>query len=213
MNTSIPLSCLALLAALGCTTAQAQNNIVKAGIIHYAPDSRTTGVVGIGIPPGADAQVGSATTAILVFERMLDSHVGVELVLGIPPKVSARATGTVAFLGDDVLSARNVAPTVLVNYHFGAPGDTWRPYVGVGFNYTRFASIKSSLAPKVEMSDSLGLAANVGVDYAISKQWSVFASVARVDVKSNLVATDNTVLTTTIDFRPTTYSLGLAYRF
>jgi hypothetical protein len=41
----------------------------------------------------------------------------------------------------------------------------------------------------------------------------MFASVARVDVKSDLVAVGSTVLTTTIDFRPVTYSLGVWYRF
>jgi outer membrane protein W len=32
-------------------------------------------------------------------------------------------------------------------------------------------------------------------------------------VKSNLVATGATVLTTTIDLRPITYSFGVAYKF
>jgi outer membrane protein W len=32
-------------------------------------------------------------------------------------------------------------------------------------------------------------------------------------VKSKVVASDSTVLTTTVDFRPTVYSLGVAYKF
>jgi outer membrane protein len=49
--------------------------------------------------------------------------------------------------------------------------------------------------------------------YAFDKTWGLFASVARVDTKSKLVAAGTTVLTTEIDFRPVTYSFGLSYRF
>lgn len=213
MNKQFPVIAVALGALLGAGAAQAQDNIFKAGLIRYDTSSRTTGVKGIGIPPGADAETGDATTLIAVFERTLTPNLGIELVLGVPPKVTAKATGSVAFLGDDVLSARNVAPTLLVNYYFGKDGDRWRPYVGAGINYTRFVRIKSSLAPDVEMSDSVGGVVQAGVNYALSPKMGLFASVARVDVKSDLVAVASTVLTTTIDFRPVTYSLGLYYKF
>jgi outer membrane protein len=206
---------LAGAAVLGlcCAATQAQDNTFKTGLILYDTHSQTSGIQGVGVPPGADAETGDATTLILVYERMINPNFGIELVLGIPPTITAKATGTVAFLGDDVLSAKNVAPTLLVNYHFGAPGDTWRPYVGIGINYTRFVDIQSSLAASVEMSDSIGLTAQAGIDYAISKQWGLFASIAKVQVKSDLVAVGSTVLTTTIDFRPITYSAGLSYKF
>lgn len=213
MKTAIARVALTLAAGLAASGAWAQDNIVKLGATLYDSNSRTTGIKGVGVPPGADAVVGDATTAIIVFERTLDPNVSVELVLGVPPKVRARAAGSVAFLGDNVLSARNIAPTLFVNYAFGAAGSSLRPYLGAGLNYTRFGSISSPLAPKVEMSDSLGLALVAGVNYALDRQWGLFASVARVDVSSNLVATGATVLTTTIDFRPTVYSVGTRYRF
>jgi outer membrane protein len=203
----------ALLAGLWAGPAAAQDWTVKVGVTRYDTTSKTTGIQGIGVPPGADAQTGDATTAILVIERALTPNVGAEVVLGIPPRIKARATGSVAFLGDDVLSAKNVAPTLLVNWYFGDPGSTWRPYVGVGINYTRFAGARSRLAPQVELSDSVGPVVQAGVNYAVDRRWGMFASVARVDVKSDLVAVGSTVLTTTIDFRPVTYSLGVWYRF
>lgn len=213
MNTRLPLLALGAALTLGTTAAQAQLNIAKAGAILYQPHSKTTGIQGIGIPPGADAEVGSATTLLLTYERMIDKNLGVELVIGIPPRIKAKATGTVAFLGDDILSAKNVAPTLILNYHFGQAGDTLRPYLGIGVNYTRFTGIKSKLAPSVEMSDSVGPVVQAGIDYAIDKQWGLFGSIAKVRVKSDLVAVASTVLTTTIDFRPVTYSVGVSYRF
>jgi outer membrane protein len=73
--------------------------------------------------------------------------------------------------------------------------------------------VKSPLAENVEMSDSVGPTVQAGIDYFFNKQWGVFASVAAVKVKSDLVATGSTVLTTTIDFRPLVYSTGVSYRF
>src|ERR1700712_1092540 len=133
------LCSLALAAVLALTAfaAAAQENVVKFGVTRYDPHSRTDGISGIGVPPGADAEVLSATTVIFVYERLLTPNVGLEFVLGVPPKIKARATGSVAFLGDDVLSARNIAPTLFLVYHFLTPADPFRPYIGAGINYTR----------------------------------------------------------------------------
>lgn len=213
MKTRLQAFGIAAALVLPCMAAQAQDNTFKAGAIRYTTHSKTNGISGVGVPPGADAETGDATTLLLTYERALTPNVGVELVIGIPPKITAKATGTAAFLGDDVLSAKNVAPTLLVNYHFGSAGDVWRPYVGAGVNYTKFVSIKSKLAPDVKMGDSTGWAVQAGVDYALSKEWGLFASVAALKVKSKLVATGTTVLTTTIDFKPITYAFGASYRF
>ena len=211
------LRCAQVLAAgLPCTAALAQMatplNTVKLGLIDYQTHARTTGITGLGVPAGADASIGSATTLLFTYERTLSPHLGVEFVLGVPPKITARGAGTVPFLGE-VLSARNVAPTVLLNYHFGQPGDGLRPYVGAGINYTRFTDAKTPYGWKVDLSDSWGLAVQAGVDFALGAQWGVFASVGAVQVKSDLVAVGAAVLRTTIDFRPVTFSVGASYSF
>ena len=206
------LGTVAAVLMLGSGLAQAQETTIKFGVTRYDTHAKTSGISGVGVPAGADADVGDATTVIFVAERALTPNIGVELVLGVPPKIKARAAGSVAFLGE-VMSARNVTPTLLLNYHFGQPGDAWRPYLGVGINYTRFVSVRSPLAEHVEMSDSVGPAVQAGIDYFFNKQWGLFASVAAVKVKSDLVATGSTVLTTTIDFRPLVYSAGVSYRF
>lgn len=203
------VACGLLLAA---SVVQAQETIIKVGVTRYQTHAKTTGITGIGVPAGADAEVGSATTVIFVGERLITPNIGIELVLGVPPTIKSRAAGSVYFLGE-VLEAKNVAPTLLLNYHFGREGDSWRPYVGAGINYTRFTGIKSSLAEDVEMSDSVGPTVQAGIDYLFSKNWGAFASVAAVKVKSDLVAQGSTVLKTTIDFRPIVYSAGLSYRF
>jgi outer membrane protein len=210
-----PTVSLVVAAVLGAAAlpSLAQDNTVMVGVTRYTTDSQSSGIRGIGVPPGADAETGDATTAILVYERALTPRIGAELVLGIPPRIKARATGSVAFLGNDVLSAKNVAPTAFVKYYFTDPDSTWRPYVGAGINFTRFVGIRSSLAPRVQMKDSVGWALQAGLAYAIDKRWGLFGSVTKLKVETDLVAVGATVLTTTIDFRPVTYSFGAYYRF
>ena len=210
MQTNIRILVLAALAA--CGAAHAQSSTFKVGVVRYDAHSRTNGVTGIGIPPGADAVVGDATTVVFTYEYEVKPNVGIELVLGIPPKVRAKASGSVAFPGQ-VLSARNVAPTVFVTYHFGADGDRLRPYAGIGLNYTKFTNATTPYGWDVKLSDSVGMAAHAGLNCALNKQWGLFGSVARIDVQSKLVATGAVVLQSTIDFRPWTYTFGASYRF
>lgn len=220
-----------LAAAMGLAgAAVAQDNVLKAGVTRYDTHSKTSGLsTSPAIPTlaGSDAVTTDATTVIVVYERTLTPNVGAELVLGWPPRIDAEATGPLAALtaqlgaSNAVLSAKNVAPTVLVNYYFGGAADTWRPYVGGGINYTRFTGIRSSLpTSRLKMSDSWGPAVQAGVNYAVSRDWGLFGSIARVWVKSDVEADVNlpgvpvpVTVQTTVDFRPWTYSAGVFYRF
>ena len=102
---------------------------------------------------------------------------------------------------------------MLLNYHFFGPDTALRPYLGAGINYTRFTDVKSSLAPNVQMGSSTGLALQAGINYALTKDVGLFASIAKINVKSKVVATGATVLQTTVDFRPIVYSAGVSYQF
>lgn len=188
------------------------SNTMKLGIAQYTTHSKSSGIRGIGIPAGADSTTSDATTVLFTYERAIAPKVGLELDLGLPPKITAKASGSVAFLGE-VLSAKNVSPTVFVNYHFGEPGARLRPYAALGVNFTRFVDLRNPFGWKVSLSDSWGLAIKGGLDYALNRQWGVFASVTTLQVKSDLVASGASVLQTTIDFRPVVYSTGLRYQF
>src|SRR3954467_1962868 len=147
MKTASSLLAAAVLAG-AAFAAHAQDNVFKIGVTRYDTHAKTNGISGIGVPPGADAKVGDATTVILVYERLFGPNLGAELVMGIPPTIKAKASGSAAFLNatGTVLSTENWAPTLLFNYHFFEPGATWRPYVGLGINYTQFRNVKSSIA-------------------------------------------------------------------
>lgn len=65
----------------------------------------------------------------------------------------------------------------------------------------------------MKLGHSIGLALQAGITYALTHDIGLFASVAKIDEKSKLVAAGSTVLQTTIDFRPIVYSVGAAYSF
>lgn len=210
-NIVIPLLLTAPL-VLWAQEAAAQESTVKIGGAFIDVNSRTTGLVGIGVPSGSDIQIGNASTLTFGYERKLSSTLSVELAAGIPPEHDTTATGPISFL-HKVSSVKQFAPTLFLNYTFGADGAALRPFVGIGVNYTKFIDIKSELGQNIELSDSVGLAVQAGVNYVINKQWGLYAAFAMADVKSDMVATANTVQTTTIDFRPKVFSAGLSYRF
>jgi len=223
MKLKTSLITAAIIAALAATSVQAQDNVVKVGVTRYTTHSSSNGLTATPpvFPASADAETGDATTLLLVIERSLTPNLGIELALGVPPRIDAKGTGAAAALGDPLLSVKNVSPTLLVNYYFGDPDTALRPYLGAGVNYTKFTDIRSSLpTSKLEMSDSWGWAVQAGLSYAVRKDWGLFVSVTRLDVKSDVdaIATIPGVpvpveVKTTIDLKPITYSLGLWYRF
>lgn len=205
MKPTLQAIALAVLTAGSVCAAQAQQNILKVGVIEYTTNSKTNGIQGIGVPPGADAETGNAATLLFTYERLFTPNVGLELVIGVPPKIQAKATGSVAFLGDDVLGAQR-----------GADADPQlplrqrrRPLPPLPRRRHQLHQVHQrevqARARREDVGYPTGLVVQAGLDYAFDKTWGLFASVARVDTKSKLVAAGTTVLTTEIDFRPVTH--------
>jgi outer membrane protein len=214
------------LCGLGATAAHAQSQMVYIGGAYININSKADALEGPDTPPDARLDVDDAKTLIFGYQRYFDDHWGIDLALGIPPKHKVHGRGSLEGFGQ-ISSSKQVAPTLFANYRFGNAGDKLRPFVGIGINYTRFTDTKSTTAgdwasggpTKLKLSDSWGLAAQVGASYALTDQWSLNATVAAAKVKSDLKATtttadgDTVVRRTTIDFRPVVFTMSLGYSF
>ncbi len=210
---------------LASVSAYSQQNTVRAGLIDLtihseSPNLSTNGPAFL-TPQPAGLTVENATTLLLGYTRKLNEHLDIDVVLGLPPRHDVKGTGMLAPFGV-IAKVKQAAPTVFLNYNFGAPENKFRPFVGVGFNYTHFFDAQSTNSgnlasggpTKIELSDSFGLAAQVGASYKLTDQWSLVGSVATAKVKSDMTATTGSIeRKTTIDFRPVVYTLGLAYSF
>jgi outer membrane protein len=214
-----------VLAALASSAACAQDNTVRGGLayltIHSSSPDLTSNGPAFLTPQPAGITVDNASTVLLGYTRRLNEHWDLDMALGIPPAHDVRGRGMLAPFGVTA-RVKQAAPTLFANYNFFDAKDKCRPYVGLGLNYTRFFDGESSASgdiatggpTKIELKDSVGLAAQVGMNYKLFGQWSVGGSVVAAKVKSEMTATTGSIeRKTTIDFKPIVYSLYLAYSF
>ena len=94
--------------------------------------------------------------------------------------------------------------------------------MGIGVNYTNFDKTKSTAANNalnggptdISLSDSWGLAGQVGLSYRINERWSILGAVATAKVKTKLTTTTAGVQRNIdIRFRPTVLTVAAAYNF
>jgi len=132
-------------------------------------------------------------------------NLAAELVLTYPQNVDIKIGGT------KMGTIKALPPSLLLQYHFTDLG-AFKPYVGAGVNYTIFTKRNNIAGGLAEVDNSsTGLVAQLGFDYALSKSWSL-----NVDVKYIQMDTDVKVGGTKVgklDLNPTTYGIGVGYRF
>ncbi|MES0873644.1 OmpW/AlkL family protein [Sinimarinibacterium thermocellulolyticum] len=112
--------------------------------------------------------------------------------------------------GAEAGSTKHLPPTVTLQYHF-LPQAKVQPFVGLGLNYTFFMEERLSSGNKLEMDDSFGLAAQLGVDVPLNPQWRVGLDARFIDIDSDATVDGQSIGTVNID--PIVYSLNLGYRF
>ena len=225
------------LACLGSGAASAQTEwlagtTVRMGYTHVAPNSSATEATGPllpGPPSGVSLKVDNQSTLFFSLARDIDPNVEVELALGLPPTHDIRAQLSPALPahiqnlnGAVIAKVRQIAPTLFVNYKFGEASSAFRPFVGVGVNYTNFDKRESTALGNqlnggptdIRLTDSWGLAAQAGLSYRLSDKWSLNAAVATARVKTHLTAT-TAGLARKIDirYRPTVFTLSAGYVF
>lgn len=215
------------LAAADAFADQAGPNDVRLGMyfVHY--EAEASDISGPYAPPGLNLHVDNVETLYFAYVRTLSSHFVAELAFGYPPltKTEGRGPaklGSVAYNGQVISTARWVAPTLLVEYVFGSPGSRWRPYVGVGVNYTKFVARQSTAAgnaasggpTSISLAASVGPTATAGLSYEITDRWHVYASYSIAQVNSKLTANTAGVLRTSeIHFWPNTLVISAGYSF
>lgn len=131
-------------------------------------------------------------------------NIAAELVLTVPQKHDVRAST----LGGKIGTLKHLPPSLLLQYHFDAPG--FKPYVGAGLNYTRFSSVHLPAGVGIDKS-SWGGALQVGVDIPLSKNLYLNVDVKKVYIQTDVFAGGAKAGTFKVD--PVLVGLGLGYRF
>ena len=224
---TLALGAAIALAASGAHAGNAGPNDIRAGvyIVHF--DAQAGDISGPYVPPGLNLHVDNVVTLYLAYVRSISTHFDIELAAGYPPltKTEGRGPamlGSVPYDGRIISTARWLSPTLLFEYVFGDANSRFRPYVGVGVNYTKFFSRQSTAAgdaasggpTSISLPSSVGPAATVGLSYEISDRWHVYASYSIAQVNTKLTAqTAGLQRTSEIHFWPNALVISAGYSF
>lgn len=196
------VSALALTSALAALAApalaQQQGDwTVGVGIANVNPKS------GNGTLAGMAADIDDGTALSLTVEYFFRDNWGVELLAASPFEHDVTLNGAYA------ASAKQLPPTLSVNYHFPTAGKV-KPFLGLGLNYTTFFEESSPLGT-IEMDDSFGVAVNAGADYQISDNGALRFNVRWMDIDSDVSLNGAEIGTAEID--PVVVNLAYVHRF
>lgn len=189
----------AVLSSLTCGTALAQqqqegNWLVRVRAVNL--DSSNGGVAG-----AKGVSINNRVIPELDISYFFTPNLAAELVLTYPQKHDVRLNGL------KVGTLKHLPPTLMAQYHFTSFG-AFKPYVGLGLNYTRFSSVNIADGAVTVKKNSVGAAVQVGADFALNKNWSL-----NLDVKKVLIDTEVSGGMGKFKVDPVLVGLGVGYRF
>ena len=153
---------------------------------------------------GLDLSVNNKVIPELDISYFFTPNIAAELILTYPQKHDLRSGGV------NIGSLKHLPPTLLAQYHFTNFGG-FKPYVGVGINYTNFSSVDLLGGAADVKRNSWGGALQVGVDIPLNKQWSLNLDVKKVFIKTDVSLKGQDIGTFKVD--PVLIGVGVGYRF
>jgi outer membrane protein len=203
------------------------NNSFRLGLYSIFYHSKADDLSGPYVPAGVNLKAKDLETLYVAYVRRLSSAFELEFAVGYPPlsKVEARGPatlGSVPYNGQTIASARWLSPTLLIDYKFFSESSRWRPYIGVGVNYTTFYDRNSTAQgnaasggpTRLSLTSSVGPAGTVGLSYNVSGHWHVYTSYSISRVNTDLTAdTGGVIRTTRIKFGPQAWVVSAGYSF
>jgi outer membrane protein len=218
--------CCAFAARVRADVPDAPNELRFGGetIFYHAVADDLTGPY---VPAGVNFHFVNYQAIYWAYARSLSDHFLIEVAGGYPPLLKTNGQGparlgSAPYDGQQISTARIVAPTTFLEYKFGAPEAKFRPFAGIGFNYTNFYDRRStgvgdaaSGGPtKISLPASFGPAATVGFGYRFAPRWNAYGSYSFVKVNTRLTAeTGDVERTSHIEFNPQVLTLSVGYSF
>lgn len=198
-RTSAALALSTALVALAAPAfAQSRGDwTVGVGVGYVNPKSNN------GTLAGASATVDSDARPIFTAEYFIRDNLGIELLAATPFKHDVKVGG--AYAG----TVKHLPPTLSLNYHF-VTQSAFKPFVGLGINYTTFFDEKSPLG-NISLDDSWGVAAHAGVDYQISDSGALRFDLRWIDIDTDVKLNGTSIGTANID--PVVVGVSYIHRF
>lgn len=158
---------------------------------------------------GGDVSISSSVVPELDITYFFTKNIAAELILGVTPH-NVKGAGSLA--GTRIGSAWLLPPTLMLQYHFTDLG-AFKPYVGVGVNYTVFFDEKAKGGfTSFDLQDSFGVALQAGFDYMIDRHWGINVDVKKIFLEPK-VKVNNGLVAGKVRIDPWLIGAGVTYRF
>ena len=199
---------------------QAGDIILRAGAATVDPSEDSSPLKLNGAPLGGQATLDSDTQLGLTGTYMLSDHLGIGLLAATPFKHRVGLKGLSALDGK-LADIKHLPPTLSLQYFPLPTASRLQPYVGAGLNYTLFfdeeltSQREAQGFSNLELDDSWGLALEAGVDYALTDNLLLNASLWYLDIDTTASAdlTGAGQVEVDVDVDPWVYMVGLGYKF
>ena len=225
---------LAVLSSLSLTAVgadyKAGDIVIRGGATMVSPDSGKSGVYveALGGNTPLSISVDDNTQIGLNFVYFYDNNWAVEILAATPfthditihdPQGISSGLFGADVDGATLGEVTQLPPTVSALYYFDSASN-FKPYVGVGVNYTIFFDEEFKSTPEslgfndLELDGSFGFSVQVGADYELNDKWHVNASARYIDIgtDANFKIGDNKG-SASVDVDPMVYSIMLGYKF
>ncbi|MCV6604709.1 MAG: outer membrane beta-barrel protein [Porticoccaceae bacterium] len=221
---SMAISAALLLGTTAATAHEAGDFFVRAGIASVQPGNGSgplelNGAAIANSSAWAEDDESFGITATY----MLTDNWAVELLAATPFNHDISSdTGALNFGTINAGSTKHLPPTLSLQYFPMDNSSAWQPYVGLGVNYTLFfeeeasATLQGAVAPAtLDIDDSIGLAAQIGVDYSIDEKWLVNAGIWYADIQADATFTfsNGALLQKDVEIDPVVYMISVGYKF
>ncbi|OEZ99914.1 OmpW family protein [Duganella sp. HH101] len=204
MSKSLAAAVLATLSLVAGSNAMAEESpwLVRVRAVHLDPADKSDQVGGTGASDRLT--ISSKTIPEFDVSYFFTPNIAAELVLTYPQRHDVMLDG--AKIG----SFKHLPPTLLLQYHF-VNDSPFKPYLGAGVNYTTMSKVDILGGKGGLEHDSVGLALQAGLDYAIDKKWSVNFDVKKVQIRSDVFIAGAKASRVKVD--PLMVGVGVGYRF
>lgn len=183
--------------------AEAGDWLFRIGGSLVAPKSDNLKIRPLG---GAKVEVDDGYSLTFSGAYFLTDNWAVEVLAAAPFKHDIEVGGS------EVAETKHLPPTVSAQYHF-APNGKIRPYVGLGVNYT-FLFEEDIDGASLELDNSVGLAAQVGIDFDITENMFMNVDVRYIDIDSDAkLKGEGTVDLGTVEIDPIVAGVHVGWRF
>jgi outer membrane protein len=161
----------------------------------------------------ADLNVKAKNQVIPEFDvsYFFTKNIAAELVLTWPQQVNITAGPGNTNVGK--VSA--LPPSLLAQYHFTDLG-AFKPYVGLGVNYTIFGNRQNfpGLGNSVQVDqNSVGVVGQIGADYMFDKNWGLNLDVKYATMSTNVTTVQGGTNLGKLTLNPWMPAVGVTYKF